>query len=110
MFGLFKRKKDTYQNIGLEAFNKMRQQQDTLVIDVRNPKEIASSAVPGHVAINISQSDFKEKAAALDPSKTYLIYCRSGMRSAKACRIMSDMGFESLYNFKGGIIEWNAAQ
>ncbi|MDW3193939.1 MAG: rhodanese-like domain-containing protein [Cytophagales bacterium] len=110
MFGLFKRKKDTYQNIGLEAFNAMRQQKDTIVIDVRNPKEIASGAVPGHLAINISESDFREKVAKLDQSKTYLIYCRSGMRSAKACRIMSGMGFQSLYNFKGGIIEWNAGQ
>ena len=110
MFGLFKRKKDNYQNIELEAFNTLRQQKGAVVIDVRNPNEIASGAVPGHIAINVSKNDFKDKVAALDPSKTYLLYCRSGMRSAKACRIMSDMGFQSLYNFKGGIIAWNAAQ
>lgn len=110
MFGLFKRKKDNFRNIGLDEFNTLRQRKDAVIIDVRNPKEIASGAIPGHTAINISQTNFKEKVARLDPSKSYLIYCRSGMRSAKACRIMSDMGFQSLYNFKGGIIEWNAGQ
>jgi rhodanese-related sulfurtransferase len=29
------------------------------------------------------------------------------MRSAKACEIMNELGFENTYNLLGGIIEWD---
>lgn len=110
MFGLFKKNKDSPRDIGLEGFEEFRQKKDVVTLDVRTTKEIASGAIPGHLAADVSGSDFKEKVAKLDKSKTYLVYCKSGMRSAKACRIMSKMGFESLYNFKGGMTAWNAAK
>ncbi len=110
MFGLFKRNKGSYQNIDFEGFEALRKQKNSVVLDVRTPKEIAAGAVPGHHSLDVSSPDFKEKVAKLDKSKTYLMYCRSGMRSAKACRIMSGLGFQSLYNFKGGIIAWNAGK
>jgi rhodanese-related sulfurtransferase len=34
------------------------------------------------------------------------VYCRSGVRSAKACQMMGSQGFEKLYNLDGGILEW----
>lgn len=108
MFGLFKRNKNSHQNIDFEEFETLRKQKNTVILDVRTPREIAAGAVPGHQSIDVSASDFKEKVTQLDKSKTYLVYCRSGMRSAKACRIMSGMGFQSLYNFKGGMAAWNA--
>jgi rhodanese-related sulfurtransferase len=35
------------------------------------------------------------------------VYCRSGARSAKACEIMNELGFENAYNLLGGILAWN---
>lgn len=105
MFGLFKRKSD--QNIDLNEFDRLRKQMDAVVLDVRRPVEVAAGAVPGQINIDVSGADFKEKVGVLDKGKTYLVYCRSGMRSARACKVMAKMGFESLYNFKGGIIAWN---
>ena len=43
----------------------------------------------------------------LDKSKNYYVYCRSGARSANACAIMNELGFENAYNLLGGIIEWD---
>lgn len=108
MFGLFKKSNESYQNIGLEEFDKLRRQKGTVVLDVRTPKEIALGAIPEHLSINISSSDFKNKISELDKANTYMIYCHSGIRSAKACRIMAKMGFGSLYNFKGGMTAWKA--
>lgn len=107
MFGLFKRNKNSYQNIDIKEFQALRKQKNTVVLDVRTAREIAGGAIPGHESADVSGSGFKEKVAKLDKSKTYLVYCRSGMRSAKACRIMSGLGFESLYNFKGGMNAWS---
>jgi rhodanese-related sulfurtransferase len=38
--------------------------------------------------------------------KNYYIYCRSGARSSRACKIMGKAGFKNLYNLKGGILSW----
>lgn len=110
MFNIFKKKEMNYQNIDAQQFADLKEKEDHVVLDVRSPGELAEGAVPGHQMINFFESDFKEKVAKLDKSKTYLVYCRSGNRSGKACTLMADMGFEHLYNLKGGIGAWKSAQ
>ncbi len=41
--------------------------------------------------------------------KTYLVYCQSGTRSARAAQIMSELGFTKVYNMRGGIAKWKDA-
>ena len=41
-----------------------------------------------------------------DKNKTYFVYCHSGNRSGNACNLMSEMGFEHLYNLSGGLTKW----
>lgn len=41
----------------------------------------------------------------MDKSKDYFIFCRSGNRSAQACGIMAELGF-NVYNLKGGVGMW----
>ncbi len=38
----------------------------------------------------------------------YLIYCRSGRRSAGALDMMEEIGFREVYNMVGGIVQWEA--
>jgi rhodanese-related sulfurtransferase len=40
-------------------------------------------------------------------SDTLLLVCRSGMRSAKACEILLEQGFDDVTNLAGGMIGWN---
>lgn len=35
-----------------------------------------------------------------------VVYCRSGARSAEACRILMNRGFTNVKNLKGGILKW----
>lgn len=104
LFGFGTPKK--YTQIDLQQFDEMRKKPNTIVLDVRTPAEARDKAVPGSKLINIMSSDFRKKLEQLDKSKTYLVYCRSGNRSGKACKIMSQLGFESLYNLKTGIMGW----
>ena len=46
-------------------------------------------------------------AQALDKSKSYFIYCRSGARSGQACQLLNQMGIKATYNLDGGILSWN---
>ncbi len=79
---------------------------DTVVIDVRTPSEFAQGHIPGARLINLYDAAFGEKIAQLDKSKNYYINCRSGNRSAMACRKMQKLGFENVWNVSGGIMAW----
>ncbi len=69
-----------------------------VVIDVRTPKEFEEWHYS--CAVNLNLFDFH--VDGLDRAKRYIVYCRSGHRSAIAVRKMRKMGFEA-YNLKGGI-------
>lgn len=64
----------------------------TAVIDVRTPAEFAAEHVDGAVNLDVQAPDFAAQVAALDPAGTYLVYCRSGNRSAAAAATMASAG------------------
>lgn len=72
------------------------------LIDVRTPAEIAQGKLKGAIEANVTSIMFKKQIADLDKSKPYIVYCRSGMRSNRACKIMSKAGFADLTNVSGG--------
>lgn len=78
------------------------------IIDVRTPSEYRSGLIDGAINIDYNSSNFKTALADLSKSNKYLIYCRSGNRSASALALMKDMGFLEVYNMSGGIIYWSA--
>lgn len=76
------------------------------VIDVRTPIEFESGHIEGAKLIDVNNKDFGSKVSKLDRDKSYLVYCKSGMRSAVACRMMKRMGFTKAYNMRGGYSAW----
>ncbi|MEY3407455.1 MAG: hypothetical protein RL038_516 [Actinomycetota bacterium] len=70
--------------------------QGTVVIDVRTPEEFNSGHVEGALNISVEDPNFQNLIATLDPNADYLVYCRSGNRSAVAIDIMQSVGFTSL--------------
>ena len=94
------------KRIDIEQFDQMRTQKDAIVLDVRTPQEFRHGHVPGAVNIDISDPQFRKKIGELDKSKTYLVHCARGVRSARAAKIMSPMGFANLFDYHGGFDEW----
>jgi rhodanese-related sulfurtransferase len=97
---------NNFTNLEVAQFKAKMDDPDIVVLDVRTPRETAGGMIEGAVAIDVKARNFKEKVMQLDTSKTYLVYCRSGRRSAAACNIMADQGFKNLYNLKGGYLQW----
>lgn len=64
----------------------------TAIIDVRTPAEFAEGHVEGAVNIDVQSPDFLSQIASLDPDGSYLVYCRSGRRSADAAERMISSG------------------
>lgn len=94
-------------NITQEEFIKKAKEDGFPILDVRRPDECASGIVANATTINFLDNDlFLEEIKKLDKTIPYLVYCRSGNRSGKACAMMDSMGFSQTYNLIGGMLEW----
>ena len=69
---------------------------DAIIIDVRTPEEFAAGHLDGALLYNVQDPAFDAKIADLDPSIPYVVYCRSGNRSAQAVERMKAAGFTDL--------------
>ncbi|WP_134088827.1 thioredoxin domain-containing protein [Olivibacter sp. XZL3] len=76
------------------------------LIDVRTPEEFAEGHIEHAHNINIKDSDFKGKLDHFDKTKPVFVYCLSGGRSATAVASLKELGFEEVYDLKGGIMAW----
>jgi len=76
-----------------------------ILLDVRQPEEYRSGHLPGAVLIPLPS--LMNKVGELDPTKSLLVYCRSGNRSRAAAALLLGEGFSKVYNIAGGITAWN---
>ncbi len=96
------------QNIDADLFEeKISNDVNAVIIDVRTHEEYRSARIPNSVLIDIYSNDFFDKIKKLDQSKSYYIYCHSGGRSYSAAGELLKMGFKNVYNLADGIISWN---
>ncbi len=79
------------------------------LIDVRKPEEVAAGAIDGAINYNFYDADFEEKMKALDTNKAIYVYCKSGGRSGKTVKLLNSLGFQEVYDLKGGFTAWKAA-
>ena len=102
-------KKEIIMNLTQEDWvSQFEADENAVILDVRTEAECSEGILPNSINIDIhSGQEFVNAVEALDKNKNYYVYCRSGMRSAKACEIMKQLGFENAYNLMGGIIEWD---
>jgi len=77
--------------------------QEVLLVDVRNPYEHDVANIGG---ILVPLDELEKKIADIPPKGQTILYCRSGKRSAQAIEKLQELGFQNLYNLKGGILEW----
>ncbi len=94
------------KNLGVSAFAEKIADKSIIRVDVRTPAEFASGHIEGAINIDWESGHFEADINALDKTKSYAIYCRSGNRSGQASALMVQDGFKSIYNLKGGVIDW----
>lgn len=81
------------------------------IIDVRKADEYHGPL--GHIENSVLwtlQDNIENKIRTLDQNKQYLFVCRSGGRSAKACKIAQDLGVKNVFNLEGGMLAWSEYQ
>lgn len=87
-----------------ELAGKLERRDDFVLIDVREPHELAIASIPG--ARLIPLGSFGDAIAELPRDTDIVILCRSGARSGKAVRQLQGAGFSRVWNLAGGILRW----
>ena len=93
-------------DLSVSEFTGKVAEQGIVTLDVRTPGEFNEGHIEGAQLIDFQSGNFENEIAALDKSKTYAVYCRSGNRSGQAVKVMREAGFKNLYNLNGGVIDW----
>ena len=75
------------------------------LIDVRDPHEFAICRIPGTRLVPLGS--LLEHLHEFDSAKTYVVHCKSGVRSAKAIGQLRRAGFKRLLNLRGGVLAWS---
>jgi sulfur-carrier protein adenylyltransferase/sulfurtransferase len=78
--------------------------QPPMLLDVREPHELAISALPG--ALNIPLGTLAARLSELDSARELVVFCKAGTRSARALELLVSAGFKRVKNLKGGINAW----
>jgi phage shock protein E len=96
-----------FDNINALEFQKaIEASPESIILDVRTPMEFQEGHLKGAVLLDFYSRTIQADIDALDKSKEYLIYCKSGARSASACTYMAQSEFAKVTNMEGGIMAW----
>ncbi len=74
------------------------------LLDVREPFELEIARLPG--ARHIPLGELADRVGELDRGLDIVVFCRSGVRSATAVRLLLGAGFPRARNLAGGILAW----
>jgi sulfate permease, SulP family len=79
----------------------------TLLVDVREREEFDRGHIAGSRLLPLRT--LLAEAPTLPRDRPLLLLCRSGRRSTRGMLMLLDLGFERVYNLRGGILSWRAA-
>lgn len=86
---------------------KLTTDKNVQLVDVRTPDEFNAGHLKGALNINYNAADFETQIQKLNKNLPVLLYCKAGVRSAKAAVVMQKLGFKELYNLDGGYMKWS---
>ncbi len=86
----------------------LQQQADSpFLLDVRNKFEVIIADIGGDQLIPIQELPDRLGEIRADPADVVVAFCRTGVRSIEAVRILLDAGFEKVMSLKGGTNDWS---
>ena len=96
---------DKYDNVTIEEAKEMIDNGKANVLDVRNQTEYDE----GHIknASHIMVGTLKNRLEEVDASKTIIVHCQGGARSAIATSLLKAKGIDNIVNMPGGSSKWS---
>lgn len=101
-----KRMTRNYQEVSTSDAVRLMNDEDALVLDVRESKDIKAGVLSG--AKNIPLKDLAKRITELTKYKDQqvLVYCDIGMKSGQACQQLNKSGFANVQMLRGGASAW----
>lgn len=91
----------------LPEFKAQIENKPVQLLDVRTEMEYDLGKIDGSTLINVQSSDFEELAAQkVNLDEPIYLYCRSGMRSQIAAKLLENIGAKEIYDLQGGYVAW----
>lgn len=81
-----------------------------ILIDIREYEEIKGVSYNVPNRIDIPLSNFEKNLGLIPKEKELIIACRSGIRSYEVTNYLTQNNYNSVFNLKGGILEWAKEQ
>jgi adenylyltransferase/sulfurtransferase len=81
--------------------------EELLLLDVREPSEHARARIEGARLIPLGQLETRLAELEGWRSRRIVVHCHHGPRSAHACALLRERGFERVENLAGGIDAWS---
>ncbi|MCH8890472.1 MAG: molybdopterin-synthase adenylyltransferase MoeB [Myxococcales bacterium] len=80
---------------------------DFLLLDVRQPDELMRARIEGSKLIPLGELEDRIAEIRDWKERPVVVHCHHGGRSAKACKLLGDAGFNRVTNLTGGIEAWS---
>ncbi len=94
------------KQVGPQGAVQLFNHEDALVLDVRADSEFADERIPKARHIPLGQLQKRVKELEKFKARPIVAVCRTGSRSAHACRILKKAGFNNVSNLTGGMSAW----
>ncbi len=78
-----------------------------LLLDVRQPEEHATAALPGSVLIPLAELPARAGEIEVPAGAQLVVYCHHGVRSRSAAALLERLGHREVVSLKGGIDAWS---
>ena len=103
LFGARAQEDDVIELLSASEFISCTDHNDVQLVDVRTQREFDAGVINKPLNLDFfQQKAFMEGLENLDKNKPVYVYCQAGGRSGKAAKIMKKMGFQKVYDLKGG--------
>ena len=83
---------------------RLESQDAPFILDVREPQEYQICNIPGSTLIPLGE--LPSRLHELEGRGEMIVHCKSGVRSAKAVKLLREAGFGQAKNLRGGILRW----
>ena len=97
------------REVGTLDATRLMNNENAVVLDVREPKEVAAGRLPNAIHIPLSQLKSRVTELAKSTARPIIVYCDRGQRGRGAVGVLGKNGFEKVYVLRGGFRAWRDA-
>jgi molybdopterin/thiamine biosynthesis adenylyltransferase/rhodanese-related sulfurtransferase len=103
---LLQQVKGEIDEVDVSRAREMMEADSPAIVDVREREEWDEGHIPGAVHVPRGHLESRIETAAPDKSRSVLLYCAAGNRSAFAAKSLEDLGYEHVVSLAGGFTDW----